>query len=419
MARFMLGTTKSPYFNREDELLYQVAKQWGCAKTFAPVEVGVYFGDKGENVDPYFQGLGPKRQACTACAGCMVGCQYGAKNTLDKNYLYFACDYGAKVLTETEVMKIEREPLGYILTCRSVKGLMKKKSKVLANKVVVASGVLGTLKLLMAQKYYYKTLPKLSSTLGENFRTNSESLLAVTTKGQKLNNGLAITSVVHPDNNTHVQIVKYPNGSSAMKLFATLATPNAPFPILRVLKWGLELVKHPLKMLSLLFSRKYAENTIILLVMQSIDNALKVVPKRWPFFHLSLKQSAGAKVPSYIDVGQKLMHDYAKAANGTAQNVLTEVLFNLASTAHVLGGVPMGLNSNDSVVNDKFEAHEYPGLYIVDGSIIPGNLGVNPSLTITAMAEYAMSHIAKSPKCQHLSLNEKMQKQAIETAVHH
>lgn len=390
-AKFMLGSVKNKTFGEEDAILKEIAEEMGRSSSFDRVDVGVYFGDTEKEIDPYFKGLGPLRKGCTECAGCMVGCKEKAKNTLDYNYLYFAKKNGVKIEAERKATKIEFENNIYTINTISSTSLFNKNKQVFkAKNIVFSAGVLGTLDLLLKQKYKYKTLNKLSDTLGKNLRTNSESLCGVTSKDKKLNNGIAISSVFNPDDDTHIEIVKYPNGSDSMKLFSTIATGNA-HPILRPLLWFGNIFYKPKQFLKQLFSRNFAEKSVVFLVMQSLDNSMRMIYKSFPFSRISISNKGSKKVPSYIDIGQKVMNKYAEKVEGIPQNALTEVMLNMSSTAHIIGGIPMGENAKEGVINDQFEVFNYPGMMILDGSIIPGNLGVNPSLTITALSEYAMS----------------------------
>ncbi len=392
-AKFMLGTVKRDVFKREDELLREVAVEMGREDSFEGVSVGVYFGDTEKEKDPYFEGLGPLRKGCTECAGCMVGCKEKAKNSLDFNYLYFAKKFGAKILAETKVNRINYANKEYEIHTESSTGFFNKKRRVFRSRnLVISGGVLGTLDLLLKQKFKYQSLPNLSDQLGDNLRTNSETLCGVTAKNEKLNHGVAITSVFNPDDDTHIEIVKYPNGSNSMKMFATLATEKG-HPLVRPLMWFGNIFVKPKHFFKQIFGRKFAEKSVIFLVMQSLDNSMKMVYKRFPYSRISIFNRKENRVPAYIGVGQEVMNRYAKKVDGIPQNALTEVMFNMSSTAHILGGIPMGEDASKGVINDRFEVHNYPGMYILDGSIIPGNLGVNPSLTITAISEYAMSLI--------------------------
>ena len=407
-ARFMLGTTKNKSFDREDEVLREVARDMGRESSFEGVNVGVYFGDTEKEVDPYFKGLGPKRKGCIECAGCMVGCQHNAKNTLDKNYLFFAKKFGSEIEAERMVEQIEfREDHYHIHTHSSTSWFKRNKKTFISKGLEVSGGVLGTMNILLKQKHKHKTLTALSDKLGENIRTNSESLCGVTAPKEKLNHGLAITSIFNPDEKTHIEVVKYPDGSDAMRLFSTLAT-GPGHPVIRIMKLFFNILKSPLKFLEIMTGKNWAKKSVIFLVMQSVENSMKMVYKRFPFSRITIWNKKENRVLPYIDIGQKVMLDYAKKINGIPQNTITEVLFNMSTTAHIIGGCPMGKNKAEGVVNDKFEVYGYPRMYILDGSIIPCNLGVNPSLTITALSEYAMSSIPEKEGNQNISLDKQL-----------
>jgi cholesterol oxidase len=391
-ARFMLGSTRYDAEGPEDRVLADVARDMGKADTYMPVDhVGVYLGDPMMPTDPYFKGLGPQRTGCTACANCMVGCRYNAKNTLDKNYLWFAERYGARIEAETEVTRIEhRDGLYHVHTrCSTAWGGGER--RVFRSKgLVVSAGVMGTLKLLMRQKHEQRTLPALSDQLGASLRTNSESLCGISGIPEKVNHGVAISRVFEPDAHTHIELVKYGDGSGAMGLLAVMAAGEGP-PLLRLAKSFWNAIIQPRKAINVL-RRDFGRHSIILLVMQSLDNAVLVRWKSGLFGgRLSVARNRGKRVPAFIGIGQEVMHRYAAKTGGTAMNALPEVLLDMSSTAHILGGCPMGTDAKEGVVNERFEAFGYPELRILDGSIIPANLGVNPSLTITALAEYAMS----------------------------
>lgn len=407
-ARQMLGTTPNKTFGYADKVLKEVADEMNRSSSYKEVDVGVYFGDSEKETDPFFNGLGPMRKGCNECAGCMVGCRHNAKNTLDKNYLHFAQKFGAGIVAETKVRKIEYANGVYHIEAISGSGRFSKKIKRFSSiGLIVSGGVLGTMDLLLKQKHKYKTLPLLSEKLGENLRTNSEMLCGVTSRTEKLNHGVAISSVFNPDDHTHIEIVKYPDHSNAMKAFATIAT-GPGHPVVRTLKLFGNILTNPLVFLKLLFGKKWATHSIIFLVMQSLDNSMKMVYKKFPFPHISIWNKKENRVPAYVDIGQKTMIRYAKKVNGIPQNALTEILFDMSSTAHILGGCPMGKSEKDGVVNEKFEVFNYPKMHVLDGSIIPGNLGVNPSLTITALSEYAMSLIPEKEGNRNISLEMQM-----------
>lgn len=409
-ARFMLGSTKYEKEGPEDLILKDIAADMNRSETYHTVDhIGVYLGDRKAEKDPYFNGLGPMRKGCIECANCMVGCRYNSKNTLDKNYLYFAEKWGTKVEAETKVIKVELIDNIYHIHTESSTSMFSKNRRLFKSKgVVFSAGVLGTLKLLFRQKEEFSTLPKLSPKLGANLRTNSESLCGIAGMEEKMNHGVAISRVFEPDENTHIELVKYGDGSGAMGLLSTIAAGDGP-AIVRTLKMAWNFITSPKKVWNVL-TKEFAEHSVILLVMQSLDNALQM---KWSkgLFGGSLKVVNGeeSQVPAYIEVGQDVMNRYAEKTGGTAMNATSEVLFNMSSTAHILGGCPMGKTKDDGVVNDRFEVHGYPNMMVLDGSIIPCNLGVNPSLTITALSEYAMSLVPEKEGNTRKTLEEQMQ----------
>jgi cholesterol oxidase len=375
----------------------------GKGNSFGGVNVGVYFGDTEKETDPYFNGDGPLRSGCTECAGCMVGCRYNAKNTLDKNYLYFAEKYGADILEKTLATKIEYHDNAYAVSTQDSTAWGKRKKSVFTSRgLIISGGVLGTMNLLLRQKYLFQSLPDLSNQLGENILTNSESLCGVSSADRKLNNGIAISSYFNPDDHTHIEIVKYNDKSGAMGRLATLAVGEGK-GVIRFLKWIITAIAHPIQLLKLTFTfRNWGKHSIIFLVMQSLDNSMRMIWKRSVFGGgITIKNDKHVKVPAYIPVGQEVMNRYAKKVNGIAQNTWQEILLNMPMTAHILGGCPMGSTDKEGVVNEKFEVHNYKNMYILDGSIIPCNLGVNPSLTITALSEYAMAQIPQKESVNH------------------
>ncbi len=414
-AKFMLGTTQYKKDNPEDIVLKEVAAEMGKADSFKSVDgVGVYLGDSAKETDPYFNGLGPLRRGCTECAACMVGCRVGAKNTLDKNYLWFAENmFGAQVLAETLVEKIEHVNGEYRIHTKSSTSWFSKNKKVYRSKgLIVSGGVLGTVDLLLKQKYIHKTLPDLSDKLGENILTNSEMLSGVGGADRKLNHGLAISRIFSPDENTQIEICKFPDGSGAMMHLGTLAVgPGSP-PV-RTAKLLGALLTHPITFLKLFFTKAPSDKGVIFLIMQTLENSMRIRLRRGLFgSSMSMVNDSKQGVPTYIPVGQDALYRYAKKVNGVPMNALTEITLGLASTAHILGGCPMGKTKQDGVVDDFFRVHGYPDMYILDGSIMPCNLGVNPSLTITTFAEYAMDHIPANGGNKVKSLDERMKQVA-------
>jgi len=409
-ASFMLGRKKYNTFNAEDLILREVAKDMGGQGTFESVDVGVNLDGTETESDPYFGGLGPMRKKCIECGGCMVGCREKAKNTLDMNYLWFAEKLGLEILPETRAERITFSDNLYHIETKHVTSFFRRKGKTFTGRsIVVASGALGTLDLLLKQKYRYNTLPLLSDRLGYQLRTNSETLCAVSGARAKLNNGLAITSVFSPDDSTHVEIVKYPDGSNAMKWFFGLSVGGAPSPALRTWKLLKKTVTHPLLYLKTVFNFKWSTNMVIFLVMQTVDNAMKMVWKKNIFGgRMKIVNHGQKRVPAFIPIGQEVMERYAEKVSGIPQNILLEVFFDRPTTAHILGGCPMSDSPETGVVDRELKVHGYPGFYITDGSVIQGNIGVNPSLTITSVAEYAMSRIPSKEGSRETELSKQL-----------
>ncbi len=401
-AGFMMGRNKYDRLNPEDILLKQVAEKMGRTESFDNVQVGIFLDENKEERDPYFKGLGPKRKPCTECAGCMAGCRENAKNSLDKNYLYFAGKMGAEILAETRAIKIKCNRGEYLVKTRSSTSLFRKKPVVYrAGGLILEGGTLGTMELL----------PALSDRLGSGLLTNSESLCAVSSIPQKMNNGLAITSVFNPDDITHIEVVKYPDGSNALKWFYTLSASGSKYNFFRFLKLMLNSLRHPWKVHKIVFNMNWSTGLVILLVMQHIENAMSMKWNRTIFGGKMIIDNMGnKKVPAYIDIGQKVMESYAQKSGGIAQNVILEVLFNRPTTAHILGGCPMSEGVGTGVVDPELRVHGYNNMYIVDGSVIQGNIGVNPSFTILAMAEYAMDKIPDKKGKHQVSLEEQLEK---------
>jgi len=409
-ASFMLGRKKYTRLNIEDKVLEEVSKEMDAHSTFDTVNVGVNFDGPDEETDPYFGGLGPLRNKCTECGGCMVGCRQNAKNTLDMNYLWFAEKSGLEIFPETKAEKIIfRDNLYHIETRKITTYFRAQRRTFSAKGIVVAAGALGTMELLLKQKFKYATLPQLSDKLGFNLRTNAETLCAISGAKEKLNNGLAITSVFSPDPNTHVEVVKYPDNSNAMKWFFGLSAKGDPTSLHRSFNLLVKTVTHPRQFLKTVFDFRWSSHLVILLVMQTVDNAMRMVWKKtFTGGKMKLDNSGQKKVPAYIPIGQKVMEYYSKKISGIPQNILLEVFFNRPTTAHILGGCPMSDSPETGVVDSKFKVHGYPDFYITDGSVVQGNIGVNPSLTITAIAEYAMSNIRIREGSQISELSERL-----------
>jgi cholesterol oxidase len=411
-ARKMLGAVQNPHLWSADETLKTIAAERGEEATFRPIEVGVYFGKENETApDPFFGGAGPQRTGCKLCGGCMVGCRYNAKNTLPKNYLFFAEKQGAQVLAETEVKEIK--PLGdprpdgrrYEVTYRHSTGVLSGRNHtVQARNVIVAAGVLGTLRLLLHCRDQSRTLPGLSSRLGERVRTNSEALLGSVARNSQVNfsKGIAITSIFNADAVTRIEPVRYPEGSDLMRMLAAPLISNGhaiPMRMLKSIGW---ILQHPLDFLRSQVLPGWARRVTILLVMQNVDNRLNVRLGRslLTAFRKGLvaESESGHEVNARVDAGHDVTRAFAGKTNGVPMGSLGENLLDYPTTAHILGGCPMGKDASQGVIDESFQVHNYPGLFIIDGSVMPANPGVNPSLTITALAEFAMSRIGRSPK---------------------
>lgn len=390
-ARKMLGVTPNRVMFDADRAIKDVAREMGREDTFHMADVGVYFGEPKKTVrDPYFGGAGPDRTGCHQCGGCMVGCRHGAKNTLEKNYLYFAEKFGARIVSESRVTDIK--PLshgGYeVFTEKSTAWFMKERTSYRAKQVIVAAGVIGTQKLLFKCKEVTKSLPKISNRLGFEVRTNGEALLGVSelkSKKKDFSKGIAISSGFYPDPQTHIEGVRYSAGSSAMR-FLAMPMASDDRPGIRILKSLGVLLSKPMTTIRWFFNPRWAQSTLILLFMQSRDTKIRFALRRNKLSTLP-DDSPEYQIPSYFPVANQAAEVMAKQIGGYPQNVANEVLFGIPSTAHILGGCAMGANPQHGVVDKNHEVFNYSGLYVCDGSIIPANLGVNPSLTISALAE--------------------------------
>jgi cholesterol oxidase len=388
-ARRMLGVTENRALMEGERTLQRVSERMGAGDTFHATEVGVFFGKPNVTVpDPYFGGAGPERTGCNLCGGCMVGCRFGAKNTLDKNYLYFAEKWGAQVFAELKVTKLLPVSGGYELeTERSTSWLGGAGPRLRAKRVILAAGVLGTVELLLKNRDQYRTLPAVSQRLGDFVRTNGESLLGATSfdAHRELSRGIAIGAAFHPNSLTKIQAVRYPSGSGAMRLLGVPLTPDGS-AFTRPLKMLSRMVLQLPRILRLWTVRDWAKSTVILLVMQAVDQHLRLRLGR-SLFGRGLKDTAAQAVPSYLPVAQQAAEILADELKGEAQNVISEVLLRTPATAHILGGCCIGEDASSGVIDERHEVFGHPGLYVCDGSVVPGNLAVNPSLTISALAE--------------------------------
>jgi cholesterol oxidase len=389
-AAAMLGVVTNPSVTPSDEVMRRVADDMGIAGTYHPTPVGVFFGEPGRRApDPFFGGAGPERTGCTECGSCMTGCRVGAKNTLVKNYLYLAERAGAKVLPLTTVTGLRQRDDGTFDVDLRRTGT-RVRTAVTAGQVVLAAGTWGTQHLLHAMRDN-GSLPRLSARLGELTRTNSEAIIGAGRTGvdpaRDFSRGVAITSSIHPDATTHIEPVRYGRGSNAMGLLQTVATDGS----LATPRWRQALrfiVRHPVLTAGLLSTYRWSERTVILLVMQSLDNSITTYTRPGLFGRrrVTSKQGHGEPNPTFIPAGHRANELTAEHIGGVAGGTWGE-LANIPLTAHFIGGCAIGLDAEHGVIDPYHRVHNYPGISVVDGSAISANLGVNPALTITAQAE--------------------------------
>jgi cholesterol oxidase len=402
-AERMLGVVTCEGDDPADQLLRELGRELGVEDTYGKTRVGVYFGEPGRAVDdPFFGGEGPARTGCLRCGHCMIGCRYGAKNTLVKNYLYLAERRGVQVLPER--MAIDVRPLGAsdgsngyrVLSERSGAWVRRDRRELTARGVVLAAGALGTNRLLQRCRLG-GSLPVVSPRLGELVRTNSEAILAVTVPSsypEDLTKRIAITSSIYPDPHTHIETVSYGNGGDSMKTLFTMLVGDGS-RISRPLKLLGAVARHPVRLVRTLAEPGWSRRTIILLVMQTHDNAIALRPRRMPGggVRLQTEQDPERPNPTFIPAANAAAEWFARRTGGVAQSALTEALFNIPTTAHILGGAVIGASPEEGVVDARQRVFGYENLLVCDGSAVPANPGVNPSLTITALAEHAISAI--------------------------
>lgn len=402
-AMRMLGATAVPFENDTDRLFQELAVELGVE--YRRPAVGVYFGEPGVTVaDPYFGGEGPERTGCVRCGACMVGCRHNAKNTLLKNYLYFAERHGTEIRPDRKVIDIR--PLGaadgsegYAVTSvRSGAWLRKRRQTVTTRGVVVSAGAVAT-NLLLRRCRESGALPNLSDRLGEVVRTNSEALLAVTAldDSHDFADSVAISSSIYPDAVTHIENVTYGPSGDAMGLLFTMLTEGGT-RLTRPLKWAGQVLSHPVRATRLLWKRGWSRRTVILLVMQTLHNSLRLRPVRvGGKIMLQTEQDPDNPNPTWIPVANHAAEILARKIGGIAQSNLPEALLNTPATAHILGGAVIGDDPSVAVVDRHQQAFGYRNLLVCDGSVVPANPGVNPSLTITALTEHAMTHVPRPP----------------------
>jgi cholesterol oxidase len=399
----MLGAARVAFDDAGDDLLRELARDLGVEHTHARTNVGVFFGEPGETVpDPYFGGEGPPRAGCVRCGACMIGCRYNAKNTLVKNYLYLAERRGVRVFPERLVVDVA--PLeaadgagGYAVTSeRTGAWLRKDRHKLTARGVVFAAGSLGT-NLLLQSCRANGSLPRLSHRLGYQVRTNSEAILAVTAKRKDVDftRRVSITSSIYPDPDTHIETVTYGGGGSAMSfLFTVLVGPGTR--LTRPLRFLGEVISNPRQYLRTLIPGGWSKRTLILLVMQTLDNSMRLRPREKVLgrgVRLQTEQDPDNPNPTYIEAANEAAFRIAEKLEGIPQSSVFEALANIPSTAHILGGAVIGRDYHEGVVDSACRVYAYQNLLVCDGAAVPANPGVNPSLTIAALAEHAMSQL--------------------------
>ncbi len=405
-AQRMLGVVQNPHDDPADQLLREFGDHLGVSDTYQKTPVGIYFGEEGQAgktvPDPFFDGEGPERTACRLCGRCMVGCPHGAKNTLVKNYLHLAERRGAQVMPERTVIDVR--PLGSgdgsegyeVESVRSGAWVRKERRVQRARGVVFAAGPLGTNTLLQRCRLG-GSLPRISNRLGELVRTNSEAILTVTVPEEQaagFTKRVAITSSIYPDPNTHIETVSYGEDGDSMRMFYTLLVGDGT-RLTRPLKLLGQILIHPGRFAKVLLAKRWSRRTIILLVMQTLDNAIALRPRKGPFGTLWLRteQDPERPNPTFIPVANQAAEWIAKRTGGIAQSSVMEALFNVPTTAHILGGAVIAPDPARGVIDARQRVFGYENLLVCDGSAIPANVGVNPSLTITALAERAMSFV--------------------------
>lgn len=414
-AKRMLGVTANPCPSPADDVVRSIADDLGMAHTFRPTNVAVFFGEPGQEgvtvPDPYFGGEGPDRTGCIHCGGCMVGCRHDAKNTLDKNYLYFAEKDGAEIRPESEVIDIRALPEGqadgarYEVIYRKSTAMPwdRRKYRVRTRNVVVSAHALGTMKLLFNARDKTGGLPNISNKLGDDVRTNSETIPGVTSRlpDADFSTGIAITSIFRVDENTHLEPVRYPKGSGFIRMLAIPMVAGKGSFLSRVGRILWHGIRHPMDFGRVKLFGQWAQKSTILLIMQTEDSTMKVRMGRNLFTafrrNLVSKLNPGQSIAPPFEISEGITKKYAEKTDGIPQDSIPEALLGIPTTAHMLGGCPMGRTAEDGVVDKNCQVHNYEGLYVVDGSIMPANPGINPSLTITALAEYAMSRIPEKP----------------------
>lgn len=390
----MLGAAENPVLAESDLALQKLAQQINRADYFTPTTVGVFFGEPDITVkDPYFNGKGPERKGCIHCGACMTGCRQNAKNSLDKNYLHLAQELGVTIIPEHEVVDVkplsEHGEKGYEITFRQSTKYFSSKKRITSKGVIFSGGVLGTVPLLL--KLGNSSLPHLSPRVGDMIRTNNEALIVNTSidKNPELHKGLAIGSILELDENSHLEPVRYGEGSGFWRITMLPMVTELNF-FKRIMKLIILPFKSPITWLKILFVRDYAKSSSVLLFMQHLDSTLKF---RKGIFGTKTRIEKGKAPTPFIPEAHAIAHTYSKIINARPQVIVTETITGIPSTAHILGGACMGKTKEDGVIDSNNKVFGYENLYVFDGSVISSNPGVNPSLTITAISERGISKI--------------------------
>ncbi len=393
-AKRMLGVVENPRLENGDKVIQQMAVELGKEKYFEPTDVAVYFGEPNKTVkDPYFNGEGPDRSGCTFCGGCMVGCRENAKNTLDKNYLYLAQKRCAEIQAESQVCDIvpinEDGSEGYVVKWKTSTKIFKGKGEFRTKGIVFSGGVLGTVPLLLKLKE--SSMPNLSERVGHIVRTNSESLMGIVApqKETAFSDGIAISSILHTDEHSHLEPVRYPSGSGFWRFQLAPLTIGKNF-ISRLLGAIAEVVKHPIKYFKVYFVKDWAKKTQILLYMRTLDGTLRFTKGK---FRMKSQAGEGSVPTAFLPEAKKLAGMFAERVNGTPGALLSEIILGIPTTAHILGGAVMGKDIRVGVIDKDNRVFGYENVFVCDGSMISSNPGVNPSLTILAISERAMSKV--------------------------
>lgn len=392
-ARRMLGVSPNPRIGQQDRYLKMAAEAMGQGETHGPVPQAIHFGPPGQTIDdPYFDGEGPARRGCHFCGECIAGCEFGAKNSLDYNYLHLAQQAGATVQAETRAERIAPAPGGgYAVTVRGPGG----RQVLYAQKLVLAAGVIGTLQLLLTARDIHRTLPQVSPRCGEVVRTNSEALTGILSRRRDedlLRDGTTISSDFYADAVTHITQNRIPPALGAIMRGLFVPMVDSASRWRRALRSLASLLLRPRDTLTTLFARHWAPRMTTLTVMQNDDSgvALRLGRRWWAPWRRQLVSAppvSGKMAPSHLPLANAATRAYAEASGGIALSSVMEAVGGKAMTAHILGGCAMGAGRDTGVIDADHQVHGHPDLYVVDGAAIPANLGVNPSLTIAAMAE--------------------------------